>query len=332
MNAYDFIPSKDVAAYCKEIGHTFNPIETAWLIEHSDRPIIEKNKLYQELIDNYPDMQFHESVKLRVRTGLHDYLRALIDWNERALKCFYDPGKKDQISYNLDYYSVGQLGLGRKIDPIRFYEKRDEYKSFQTPKELWDDVCPYWDRVKDHKFIRMILNGKRPKSDYTIYADFNRSGEIIRLDESSFNPKVKKYPGNLWEIFVHIPVPFSVGDIVCSVTDGEAFPYVLHSLPQFDGFSSEEMSGTWGEYCYEFRKTQEFATIFFITKDGDLAKSMPDLPPGHPMAQGWGFDPMDLCVYRGKFEGAYEKLLDFSRIVKQRNFAQDKGMPDGDDS
>ena len=107
MDIFKYFPSKDVADYCKKIGYEFNPIELACLIKglslYKSIPIEEQNKLFQELTDRYPDMQFHKSVRFSLRNSLHEYLKAFIDWNERALEHFYNPNKDGKKSY---YYAL----------------------------------------------------------------------------------------------------------------------------------------------------------------------------------------------------------------------------------
>lgn len=78
MDIYEYIESVDVRNYCKKKGRHFTPIEMAVIIEESGKDKWQKIEAFQELIDTYPDMQFHESVRFQRRSSLHDYLRALI--------------------------------------------------------------------------------------------------------------------------------------------------------------------------------------------------------------------------------------------------------------
>lgn len=322
MNIYEFIPSKDVAAYCKRIKYTFRPIEMAWLIDQSEKSIQEKNKLFQELIDDYPDMAFHKSVEFCVKTGLHDYLRALIRWNEQALSCFFCPGHKKTVFYTLADYSIGELGLGPKIDPIRdFMKKQKGYKRFQSFDELWEDVCPHWDRADNLKFIRVFMYEKDKRDKYYLCADINRAGEFFHLSNDSCNSCKSSWgthPGELHELFVHIPVPFQPGDLVCACYEEEV-PYVLRSLPLFRDVSPEKLSGAKSSYCHKRAETPDFATVYTIGQNGDLEQSFPDdIKPSDPFAQGWGIDPMELSWYRGTLDGVNQKLIDFGKQIKQR--------------
>ena len=44
MNIYDYFKSADVAEHCKSIGHRFNTIEMAWIIDKSDKTINQRCK------------------------------------------------------------------------------------------------------------------------------------------------------------------------------------------------------------------------------------------------------------------------------------------------
>ena len=44
MNIYDYFKSADVAEHCKSIGHRFNTVEIAWIIDQSDKTINQRCK------------------------------------------------------------------------------------------------------------------------------------------------------------------------------------------------------------------------------------------------------------------------------------------------
>ncbi len=216
MDVYSFLHSPDVAEYCKKIGHVFNPVEIAYLIESSGRTINEKNIFFQELVDNYPDMKFHRSVDFYIRSGLHDYLRALIEWNKIAMEFFYQPNREAQKSlvYKVCSYHLGEMGLIPKNDPIKdFMKKPMNYKSFNTVEELLEDIRLHWNRDKTSD-VRIFIKRIRQRTNFEFYADVNFNGGIVRLDNRAVNGI--KHPGNLLNLFIHIPVPFQVGDIVSS--------------------------------------------------------------------------------------------------------------------
>ena len=132
MDVNSFLHSPDVAEYCEKIGHIFNPVEIAYLIEQSGKTINEKNMLFQELVDDYPDMQFHKSVKFHIRSSLHAYLRALIEWNKSAIEFFYHPHTESQkpLVYTVCDYHLGEMGIGPQIEPLKNFMKKHNFKIY----------------------------------------------------------------------------------------------------------------------------------------------------------------------------------------------------------
>jgi hypothetical protein len=58
VNIYAFFNSPDVAEYCQSIGHSFNAVESAVMINQSDsRTLAEKHAAYRTIIAEYPDME-----------------------------------------------------------------------------------------------------------------------------------------------------------------------------------------------------------------------------------------------------------------------------------
>ena len=54
MDIYNFIRSRDVADYCREINKVWNTFEMALIIGRSSIPVIEKHKAWRELIRMLP--------------------------------------------------------------------------------------------------------------------------------------------------------------------------------------------------------------------------------------------------------------------------------------
>lgn len=312
MDIYRFINSKDVINYCKKTGHVFNPIETAYMIYISDKTIEEKNRLYQELIDEYPNMQFHESVKFPINSSLHDYLKALIEWNKISADFFYNPNQYEdrQYYYTLGVYDADKLGLGPEIDIIKdAFKKHKEYKWFNSVEELFKDIYPYWDKADNHKSVRVFLKSKR-QTYFRFYADYNKEGKIIEFDDNHLINKIK-HPGQLHYLFINYPVPFKIGDIVCSYHEPET-PYVLSSLPISRTKSLDELSGS----VHPNLDTPDFAVVSYITPEGFVKKSF-DRRYSPPFP-GWGIDLRDLEYFRLGFDESTKKLLVLSENLKKQ--------------
>ena len=61
MDIYSFINSRDIAEHCRKIGHTWNPLEMAAIIDMSHRTVEERHKAWHKLMSDYPDMPVPET-------------------------------------------------------------------------------------------------------------------------------------------------------------------------------------------------------------------------------------------------------------------------------
>ena len=278
MDIYNYFPSKDVADYCKKIGYEFNPIELACLIKelslYKSIPIEEQIKLFQELIDCYPDMQFHKSVRFSLRNSLHEYLKAFIDWNERALEHFHNPNKngKKRYYYAINPYSIWVLGLDpENIPSTDVFKRHEPYGHFDSVDILLEYIKPYWDRVDSLKRLRINICGKRLQ--YGLSVDIDRNGQICWLSDDSFVsfPEKKKFPGRIEDLFVYIPVPYKAGDIVSTTIEPDRLQ-IINSLP-IHTIGSENLSGTTRTYYYSMTDGHEdYVTFKYLSDDGQWIK------------------------------------------------------------
>lgn len=106
LDIYSFLRSQDVADYCRQIGHVFNPLEMAIIIDRSEKTPMEKMFAWQILIDHYPDMSLHISVPFKIKDSLHEYLRALIVFYRNHIKRFYK--KESDAKYSLIWVSASK--------------------------------------------------------------------------------------------------------------------------------------------------------------------------------------------------------------------------------
>ena len=105
MDIYSFIRSSDVAAYCREIGKTWNTYEMAVIIGVSGRPITEIHTAWRELIDNYPDMsvQLHAPFKRDLQIeSIHNKLAEIME-NER---CASEPSEAPEPIIDFEWCYV----------------------------------------------------------------------------------------------------------------------------------------------------------------------------------------------------------------------------------
>ncbi len=294
MDIYSYIPSFDVADYCRTINHKFNTIEMAYIIDKSDRTIKQKNVAFQELIDNYPNMEFHESVKFKGGSNIHDYLKALIKFRETFIKDFENPNITNKTFYS---YSRFDAKLG--------FDNQHEGKSFSTLDELWDFIQPYM--LKHNIDSVCVLRGMTKRHIDRVVTIYNINREAIYIhDKQYLNRKyelAKKFPdgpGPLWQLFVDIPIPFKKGDII----NYSGKPAVLKALP----YSAKEYpkleSGS-----IPSSESPDFAVFYYLDKNGNLKDSFPD-------SYGFGESKHRIEYYKLPLKEDEKVLFDLSNRIK----------------
>lgn len=219
LDIYSFLRSQDVADYCRQIGHIFNPLEKAIIINRSEKTPMEKMFAWQILIDHYPDMSLHISVPFKIKDSLHEYLRALIVFYRNHIKRFYK--KESDAKYSLITPSVNDLlGIENpdvleqvRTDPKAFFSGKEKKlphplaAEYENLNELWEQIRLYWQGKGPSK---ICIRKERKKKSQFFY--FNRNGKLIMID--AIPDRDNGGPGNLRDLFIHIPVPFQKGDIV----------------------------------------------------------------------------------------------------------------------
>lgn len=310
MNIYDYFKSADAAEHCKSIGHRFNTIEMAWIVDQSDKTIKEKNKAFRELIESYPDMPFHESVDFRVKTSIHDYLRALIEYREQLVENFEDTTNTSRTCYCLSPYAIMVMNIDAK--------QYGENPAFSTIQEALDFARLHWTE-KQYGRVRVLRKLSLKHKD-CILVDYNYNGEAVYVfDKRNLNKKGELYkifqngPGDLHDLFLHIPSPFKDGDIV-SV---DSAPVVIKALPHTAKNYHKLVSGSKKEN-YPFSDRPEFAIYYYMNSKGDVRDSFPNAHMiKSPYATGIGMPTEFLEYYKEPLQDREQILLDLSEYIKE---------------
>lgn len=302
MNIYDYFCSADIAEYCRSIGHNFSPIEMACIIDNSDKTIRQKNLAFQELIQDYPDMPFHDSVDFYIKSSLHDYLRALIKYRETVLRNFEDAANTGRTCYTLSDYDVNKMGL---------VEKRP---CFSTLDELWEFIRPHWSKAK-RGYVRILRKISMRHLNF-IYVDYDINREAVLIDDKYVVSKkydlatiVPKGPGNLHDLFIDIPSPFREGDIISD----DSGPAVLKAVPHSAKNYAEIESGS-KKIGFLFPDRPNFAVYYYLNQDGILSDSFPDMELCTGQGFGWPADRLE--YYKKPLKDNEQILLQLSNYIK----------------
>ena len=208
LDDYDLINSKAIGDYCRQIGHKFNTEELAVLVYRNKKlDIFEKISKYQDLMDNYPDME----VKERINCRHYDSVKKLIK-NEiiRITELYQDFIAEDNSIYNWeDWRKNGYSNYERT-----FKEIDDEIKDLINE---YNDINNFSITKKFFDGPEVIFRSKEKKivANCKVIKKIPKIIEIMKTDEDL--PELEG-------IFVNIPVPFERGDILINKIDnGEIF-------------------------------------------------------------------------------------------------------------
>ncbi len=219
LDDYDLINSKAIRNYCRKIKYQFNTEELAVLVyRNKTMNIEEKIAKYQDLINNYPDMEVIE----RINCNHYGSVKTLIQNEIDRIKSLYDDFVKEEKNciYAWDEYNRSTKSYSRTNDVI------NNLKS--TYKEVYTEVRDYINEYDDT--ISFNITKKYLDKDGSICANYIVIDKNPKLVE--INREYEDLP-DIEGIFVNIPVPFKKGDVLVNkiLPDlSEKHIFVLNSL------------------------------------------------------------------------------------------------------
>ena len=225
MDIYDYINSRDVAAYCREIGKTWTPFEMAVIIGRCDhRTMADKHTAWCELMNDYPDMPTPKNMHHRSYTSLHEKLTEVIDYEERQVAVFKKPETNAVYTYKV------------------WWNKEYSYSEsvFLTLEEAIINAQEHWEREECTELIMMKMYAGdkgtiESRCDYDgNIRDISCSGDCLDLfDDINFSEFID-FGENF---YIDVPTPFKHGDILKYADEREnkdKTVFVLKSLSYDD--------------------------------------------------------------------------------------------------
>lgn len=231
VDIFDFIDSKDIREYNRQLGTKFTPIEQAVLIYHSDlKTVEEKLAAWNELLDAYNEENFSEinlpdggKVTNRDIMFGHTYRQKV----EITVKAF-------EKALKLKSNTEGMLYI------VKIYANADSQAYDTTYKEAeFSSFEKAYEYIRTSKEREFLDYGTAPAST------MNFSMRVIPLDEADedttefifdndfrmmqiyFHYNDEKY--GLDYVFIYVPLPFKKGDIVRSIYDTNDYAIVPHT-------------------------------------------------------------------------------------------------------
>lgn len=240
FNVFEYFNSKDIADHCKNIGHTFTAIETAYLIWYSDHhTIAQKHNAWKHIIETMPDekiTQFGSSPS----TMLHEFLQEYMDTEQAFVDDFTITKQGYIYSYEVRY----REGVEHHGDGYFF----DNFESAVGAAK--EDIEEEKGRIVEVRIIRRVLNSSHKDYDFgKEELTFTPKMEPLRIDEADVDGKYQILGScyGFYDMWVEIPTPFQKGDIVC-----------MHSTY---GEKTEPMAVSWIPYWTENELGHDYTNV-----------------------------------------------------------------------
>ena len=308
MNIYNFIPSRDIARYCREIEHKFTPLEQAVIIYHSRKPLAVRHKAWQKIIDTQPDMKVFKEASIKgveeawrvPHDSLHELLKAYMEIENKLVTSFkeqepnafytykvkyiYDNPKDNQFCNSFHHDTTPYSTIKAVINAIK-EDSEEDYGKLAT----WKD--------KSYSVYKQIIGSTKCFS-----MDIEPTGEVISIDTEAGDVLAEDEHDlfhTFLEINIYTPVPFEKGDILTYRHSSN--PFVL---------ATDEWR--YGKERYPEQK--------YFLADGCIMDTIHGMYIGDNGSVYSDGDPatLDLEFYRGELTGVSRILTPISNHLKRK--------------
>ena len=291
MDVYKLINSKAIADHCKKIKHEFNTEEIAILIFRNRKiNIEEKKKLYNELIEKYPDME----VKERINCRHYDSVKTMIKNEIDRLSNLYEDliAEEENTIYTYTEYNKSTCK----------YEYRGNLENARsTFKEIYKSVTDYINEYDDTYYFtitkkELVENGKEIIAEYNVK---NKKPILINIYEANSGWL------DIDSIFLYLPTPFKRGDILVSLSDT---PFMENCLLSRQTIFVLDWMITWRENFnkYETGDSSDMCGEGYFMRDDDTVNFILDHQHCYDM---WEY-------YQGELKGRNRILKAISSLLK----------------
>ena len=152
MDITNFINSKDIRDYHREIGYQYNTLEAAWLVSQCQGKTLEqKHEAWKWIMDNMPDQEVENCGRWVHHQGesIHKVLADYMEMQNQFIAEFKDESGGWLYSYK-SYYNTSDY-------------KHDSY-SYEGVFTSWDKCLEYVEENEDGEDISFI-EIRRGKAD-----------------------------------------------------------------------------------------------------------------------------------------------------------------------
>ncbi len=230
MNILDFINSNTVREYLKSINYKPDSLTAAFIVWQSkSHTLTEKEKAFEWIIENMPDMPIPAHENHAERESLHEFLKKYNSLVSACIKSFETADESGIYDFSIYYGSpnnewVDDAVLYSSFEGVIAAVKDElEDKEFGTPKRIQirrrvlDSClkCYYLFLTPDMTYYSVDIGAVLPDEDY----------EILHLFEN---------------ICLPIPHPFKKGNIIRECAGKYALPIYYNDTLVVTSYMSEE--------------------------------------------------------------------------------------------
>lgn len=239
MDICSYLNSKDVAEHCRKINHSFNALESVFIIYHCKRISVEvKHRLYRKIMRNMTDMPLSKHQRPRWKDGLlypeslFAALREFISNQEQMLQTLK--------TSNHAVFSYEWTGKGYEPTKSRIVYSDFEKAKLALSMELYEGTEFSMNDLASCGITMNLLD--EPKS---ITVEMNADWKFIFVDSIGFS-----FDSPLFQNFyAFIPTPFHKGDILINPWSSCPSPFVLDHI-HYEGRTEsflQHMKSNWDE-------------------------------------------------------------------------------------
>ncbi len=300
MDIYDWINSKDIAEYNRKMGHTFNTVESAFLVWQCERHTMdERFTAWNEITETMQDMVMEKRLNMDRFESAHEFIRSYTSLLRNKISEFYDESLPAvwfrETLYKREFYGGAEPA----------YEKDDcVYSSYgdcydNAVKEEKANDC--FDDITRLRITKKYIGSHQDVPGEIVF-EFDREGTLLRdfyftVDDADM-PVAMAFEG-MW---IDIPVPFKRNDLVCVKTElSSCRPAVLDRTANqpTDGFPQARID--------RLSLDRDFSdmgyTAYFLDDKGTLFHD-------------YGHNYQNLEYYREELEGNDRILLWLRRFLQ----------------
>ena len=313
MDIYKYFASKDIADYLKSIEYELTAPEAAYVIHaNQNLTLREKQAGYREVIMNYPNTSMKERPWTPEIPDFHEFLKEYMAIEKRMVDDFKDADDAE--------YFILPVFNNRALD----FE--GPYSSYERARE--EALLAMEDNDLDKIRIQKREADLEPELCYN-EVWLNKDGDVLSISNPIFKPdesyqeeREKEILGAFSGMWFSFPLPFKMGDIVCSVGRKDA-PFVLTDLLCWDEeylqgtpvkLSSPEVIARRNDTIARLEKTGDNSDMSgncfkIATGDGNIFAIHDHITP--PCR-----DYLDMEFYRKNLTGKEQLLKPISEYIK----------------